>query len=508
MQPKNTEKMTSGAKELQALRRLAAAITDMTAAEAPEILEWNARAEALAESGDLEALPSERKLDELGFALRSAWLRMAHETSHHYLMAPPHEQPKYMPSGERFQFDYERSSRPELLERRGLAMAPPPKGWNAKCMLFTSGMSAIATLVQVCCAHLKGALPDEPAKLKMFGGYFETWRLLDMFHNPALDVEYLQTNAALAKAISSGTADALIIEPVAYDWDMTVFDVDAFAEAWRSAAACPQVVIVDTSLTGDHFGLDDILGAFGDRLPWMVLFVRSGLKLDHEGLELSNVGIVNIYVPPGKDRPFNFEHLKQRLTVNRAVTGGGLTVNDTAALEAPWFLSRDSFRGHAARVFENNRRLAVAVRNEGGIISRIGHPALLPEAPWKWAVAPFVVFHLADDTAGRHGLLVAILVYEARRRGLCFDLGSSFGFRGHRFEVIRPLVQIREWAGRSGLLKIAMGSRDGPSVDGVIALINDILGVADWSALKAAYPDVKPYVKGNFGVYVERPPRS
>lgn len=423
--------MNGGERELAALVGMAEAIQAMLPAPADAVGEWLETAGAFAASVDLASPEAERGLDELGFALRSAWLWTAHEVSHRHLMAPLHEAPKRLPSGRPFQFDYERYNRPEYLERRVLEMTPPPPRWAAHAMVFSTGMAAMATLVQVCCAHLNGAMPDEPARLAIFGGYFETWRLLDMFHGPALEVAHATSNAELADAVSDGV-DIAVIEPVAYDWDMTVFDLAAFTAAWARAEQPPRVVVVDTSLTGPAFGMADLTRAFGDRPPWMVLWMRSGLKLDQQGLELFNVGIVTVCVPEGP-RPFDIGHLMQRLTVNRAVTGGGLDINRAAALESPWFLDADGFAEHAGRVFANNRRLALGVVVGGGLFARIGHPALLPGRAAKWAVAPFVVFQLADGSVGHLGFLVAVIVEEARRRGLCLDLGSSFGFRGRRF---------------------------------------------------------------------------
>ena len=369
-------------------------------------------------------------------------------------------------------------------------------------------MAAISTVVQVCCAHLDGAKPENPVNLDMFGGYFETWRLLDALHNSVLHVRYHADNEALAKRVAKGETDAVVIEPVAYDWDMAVFDADALRTAWAAAGERhPRVVIVDNSLTAHTLTPEDLVPVFGDRPPWLVVFVRSGLKLDQQGLELSNVGVVNLYLPGGASRRIHKESLKQKLTVNRAVTGGSLTVNQTAALEAPWFLKTGDLAAYAARVFDNNRRLAAEVCNTGGIFSRINHPVLEGGAV-AWAAAPFVVFHLSEDSQVRHGKLVAILVHEAARRDIPLTLGSSFGFRGHRFEVIRPQVQIRAQEEKTGLLKVAMGFRQGPSLLAVIALLNDIAAYPDWHSLIAAYDHVKAYVKGGFGVYVERPPRS
>ena len=241
-------------------------------------------------------------------------------------------------------------------------------------------------------------------------------------------------------------------------------------------------------------------------MPWLVGFVRSGLKLDQQGLELANVGIAELFTPSGPASPVEFGPLRERLTANRSVMGTGLSVLETAALDSPWFLNREKAHAYSRKVFANNRRLAMAVKSDGGIFSRIAHPALHDDDR-PWAEAPFVVYHLREDTVVDHGKLVAILAYEARARGLNFKLGSSFGFRGHRFEVIRPLVHIREHGDHAGLLKIAMGSHDGPSVGAIIELMQEISNYPDWNALRKAYEHVPAYVKGGFGIYIPRPPR-
>ncbi len=500
LQRQPEENLTAGASELRRLRALAGTVEAMLQA-ADALVDWRAAADALAAEADLESLAGERALDDLAFRLRERWLALAHEATRGYLMAPPHEQHKFMPSGTRFQFDYERSSRPEILERRGLEGAPPAPGWRGACRLFSSGMSAIAALVNVCCARLKGPKPETPVQLDMFGGYFETWRLLDTVYDAVLRVDYLKSTAQLNQRVAVGGTDVLVLEPVAYDWDMTVFDRDAFADAWRAAGADhPKLVIVDTSLTGHAFGFDDLVPAFGDNPPWTVVFVRSGLKLDQEGLELSNAGVAHVYVPEAGS-PVHLERLLERLNVYRSITGGGLTVNQQAALEAPWFLDGERFGDHAGRVFANNAALARAIRLEGGVFSRVNHPVLSAMSETPWAVAPFVVLHLADDDVGRLGKLVAIIAHEVRERGLQLDLGSSFGFRGNRFEVIRPLVQIREHGESAGLLKIAMGARPGPSKPAIAELVNELAAYRDWQALADAYAGVPAYAKGSFGVY-------
>ena len=493
--------------ELDALDGLALRAEAMAPRAQPFLAPWKAELEKCRHRDDLDTLAGERALDELAGSLRSAWLRAAHDATVDLMMSPPHEQPKTMPSGMRFQFDYERSNRPEVLERRGL-QGPPP-GWGEACQLYSSGMAAIAALLRECCARLHGPIADRPVQLDMFGGYFETWRLLDTVHDAVMRVEYLTSSKALEARIAARDTDAVLLEPVAYDWDMTVFDLEGFAKAWAAAGdGHPRLVIVDTSLSGPAFSMDTLLPAFGDRLPWMVAFVRSGLKLDQEGLELSNVGVVNLFVPDGDASPVSLERLRDQLIVHRGISGGGLSVYQTAALEAPWCFDAEAACAHAARVFANNASLAKAILLSGGVFSHVHHPILSGMADKSWAVAPFVVLHLSEAAANDCGKLVAILVHEVRERGLNFDLASSFGFRGDRFEIIRPLVQIREYGASAGLLKIAMGSRGGPTMPEVIKLANEIAAYPDWTTLRDAYAHVPPYVKTGLGVYVAKPPRS
>ena len=368
-------------------------------------------------------------------------------------------------------------------------------------------MAAISTIIQICCGRLDGPRPKQAIALDMFGGYFEAWRLLDFIHDTSLDIRHLRSNGEIIERVKTGATDAMIIEPVAYDWEMTVFDHQAFVDSWMEyEGKRPRVLIFDTSLTGHKYRIDKLLTDLSDAPPWLIINIRSGLKLDQEGLELANVGIVDLYSLKEKS-PSNLQELKKKLITARAVMGAGLGLNDSSALEAPWFLNRQRFKNYGEIIFRNNKLLARTINNTGGMFSRISHPALEKLHHLDWAIAPFVVFHLAEDSSGNHGFLVAVLVHEVKHRGLEFTLGSSFGFRGHRFEVIRSMAHLPPNSGQTGLLKVAMGLREGPSLEGVIDLLNEIAAYENFAALRAAYPHIKAYLKDSSGVYAERPPR-
>lgn len=123
--------------------------------------------------------------------------------------------------------------------------------------------------------------------------------------------------------------------------------------------------------------------------------------------------------------------------------------------------------------------------NSRGIFKKIAHPSLISDL--AWAVSPFVVFHLHEDTLENHGFLLGVVSYEAKKSQISLAMGSSFGFRSHRFEVIIPNLSEGK-----GLFKVAMGYREGPSKEFIIKLFKRLSLYSDFSKLREDYPSIKP----------------
>jgi hypothetical protein len=171
----------------------------------------------------------------------------------------------------------------------------------------------------------------------------------------------------------------------------------------------------------------------------------------------------------------------------RTIQGTGLSMDEMCLLDAPFFLDPAQFTAYSHAVFHNNALLAQAMAGPSGLFSRVVHPSLSAHARLPWAQAPFVVFHMHEDTLDVHGRLLAIVAHEARQRKLCLQMGSSFGFRGHRFEVILPRL-----SDKRGLFKVAMGARSGPSRDGVIELFLELAALRNAGELRERWPHVVP----------------
>jgi hypothetical protein len=213
-----------------------------------------------------------------------------------------------------------------------------------------------------------------------------------------------------------------------------------------------------------------------------VIQISSGLKLDQAGLELANAGMLSIYVPERDGNAPALEAFATHVRTVRRLAGTALTLDAIALLDVPFFLDPAAFYEYTAAVFEHNAALARALP-EGGIFERIVHPARRADASMPWAVAPFVMGHLADDRIETARAIEAIVDAEARRRGLAFARGGSFGFRSHRFEAI-------ELAGgrRNALFKIALGARDGPSRAGITSLLREVATMPDLATLRERWP--------------------
>src|SRR6185503_12963632 len=97
----------------------------------------------------------------------------------------------------------------------------------------------------------------------------------------------------------------------------------------------------------------------------------------------------------------------------------------------------------------NNAALAKAVAENNRRFAPISHPSLIG------GNAPYCVFQLPNADPPAYDALENEITEEAKRRRLLLSPGGSFGFRGHRFEIVRP------GTGEAPFLRIAMGRRSG-----------------------------------------------
>jgi hypothetical protein len=413
------------------------AISDAMGEAVPQLATELGRWRDLLEEGLADASTdpiAERHLEEATRSLRHIWLATAANSTSKIYRSPSDDEAVLTPSGRFHNFGYERDLQPEQLERRCARFFPePPPGWTSDHVVFSSGQAAMNAVL----THLSSLHPV--LGVHHAGAYFETGELLALY------------GKRMERRAPARQPDLVIAEPL---WcDGAAFGQNRPADIAALCETCgAAILIIDSTLAGLDDGLNDLLSHLAR--PITVFRIHSGLKLFQQGLELADTGIVSVY---GSDAG---EHLRSIRTLH----GTGLRFADVAALELSFFLDAGSTRRYEEAIFAHNAQLARAVSKARGPFMPVVHPSLSSST----GQAPFCVFTLADrgtDPDAGYVALEQALMAGAQRRNLVLDRGGSFGFRGHRFEVVRP-------ANRPPFLRVAMGRRGGPSLQGVIELLS------------------------------------
>lgn len=382
-------------------------------------------------------------LERAGRRLRAGWLRSVAAESAQVLRSPIEREVKRLERTDHDTYGYERDFQPESLEGRcATFFGAPPIGWTAEHVLFSSGQASLVTI-------LLQLAETFPSKLRTahLGSYFETREL---------------TTRACTVVGDQAAADCVIVEPIACDGRFSKHDLTSIGRELKPA----QTLVVDETLCGPDTRLPDLL-SLTEGPRGAVIRVVSGLKLLQQGLELANVGIVSVFSRTAEQAVA----MAQLLRRYRTLSGTGLRFVDALALEAPFFLDPGATWAYAGRVFAHNAALACAVEAHNRLFKPAGEVSPISVS------APYCVFQLAKgNSADALESFASRLNSEAKARGLLFERGGSFGFRGHRYEVIEPM------SGEPPFLRVAMGARDGRSCDGVIALIAELAAGATTGA--------------------------
>jgi hypothetical protein len=409
--------------ERRDLASIAASMAELVPQLASRLTMWQQHLESgLAASRT--PLAAEHILEASVRPLRHIWLEAAASSTSRTYRSPSGGELPVTPAGRFQNFGYERDLQPVALEARAARFfPPPPPGWAAEHVLFSSGQAAMNAVLTLFSSSGAGA-----QRLCHQGCYFETTELLSLYKHDFQPVPLEE-------------AEIVISEPLWCDGEHFGTTSPRVLATMANRAGI-KAIAVDSTLAGLDDGLNELLSALDRPVP--VFRLHSGLKLFEAGLELADVGIVSLYNAAKADA---LAHI-------RTLQGGGLRFADVAALELPLFLDPEMTRRYEEAIFANNSALARAAKD---------NPAFTVAYPQK--PAPFVVFNLAS--ASHYDALDERIAQEAARCNLCFIRGGSFGFRGHRFETVRP-------QGKPPFLRVAMGKRRGPSMHGILELFRTL----------------------------------
>ncbi|MGG7465597.1 hypothetical protein [Plantibacter sp. YIM 135347] len=419
----------------------------------------------------LDARNGEQQLALVTGTLRQLIRRNANEHTSTSRISPLANEAIELGGGSRVDYSYERSMTAEPLESRLIACANSLENRPPAAVAFSSGMAALSTVLELAIYEFFARHARRPHVATLVD-YFETGMLVELQRASCNTVTVATSPATLLEA----KADIVVLESLRYNWDLDVVPFDELADAWSDERDAPSVVIVDSTLTAGSWPVTPFLASISPATQ--VIDVRSGLKLDQQGLELSNLGIALVHQ---SNETRSFGEFAQLLRTARSVTGAGLSASALSALRPAFLFDAPWSHLHVGSVALNNADFAASVRTENVLFERIASP--LPLA----SMSPFTVLTLEDDRIENYELLLGIIREETERRRLLLQFGASFGFRGHRYETIIPAKQ-----DLTCLFKVALGSRRGPSFWGTLELFTELATYSNISALRRAYPNTSP----------------
>jgi hypothetical protein len=401
---------------------------------------------------------AEAALETCVARLRHLWLAVSSSSVNQSFRSPTVPKLIKTSTGQLISSGYERELQPVALESRCRAFfGPDPEGWTTDHVVLSSGQAAMTAAL-----HLTQATEcrSEYAQLPLshIGSYFETTELLDLLPS---SLKVIATGRDAIERGYTALPQVFLIEPIFFEDIFVKVDLKDLVRKAEREASKPKFVIFDDTLCGAPKHVQQDLNELSGFSLSAVVRVNSGLKLFQGGFELANVGILTVYAPVSA--PLQARDFGDRLRKLRSLTGSGLAMVDAAALEAPWFLDSRHTAHFQAKVFINNARLARALAEGTRSFACISHPILDCEG----GEAPFCVLQLSESSGHAYEDVEQAIHAESQRRSVLFEQGGSFGFRGHRYEVVRP-------GRKAPFLRVAIGSRAGCSLDGVIHLLRTI----------------------------------
>lgn len=438
----------------------------------------------------MEHTSSDEELMTRTVELRGHWISYAREYSLQARFEHPNSSILPLPRGGSVKLD---DYGDPLLDDLEVGLASAHKGRSSgdgSHLVLRSGMSVISSLLFVLRDWWRPSAQN-PMNAICWGSYFETVFQLEVLQHGHFSAQLIPSHDQFLELVATGKHRLVTIDPIAYNWELDVLDLDAFVDAWNQRPDVPgRVLILDTTLVGDKFPVDELRA----RLRNVTLFchMASGLKLDQRGIELNNIGFLSLYAQD-KDLERQFSTALRQL---RTELGYGLSYPELCELDTEFFLQPEELEQYSSRIFNNNKFLAQNMDlGEGHIFKKMRHPSLSSKCHLPWAVAPFVVFHLVDDTLLNQGLLLEVLNHKCRLKKLPFHTGASFGFRFHRYEVIVPNYGIQNpgtegevYAPRS-LFKIAMGSNQDVLRERIVEVMNEVASASGFKSLRNHYQD-------------------
>lgn len=426
----------------------------------------------LIENSDLDSLiENESKLEKIGDEIRGTYMLNTYKTTHTYYKSPANKKVIKTLNGNRINLDYERLI--TYREFENSIVSEDIRNFSKFNIIYSSAMASIIAIIN---------LIDKVFENKkvisglVSAGYYET---ITFLQNKLSRISYQDMNN---KYENYGQFDFYLIEPVKAKFSLETSDIYEIMTDISKFNDKLKFVIIDTSLQGNSFNLDSIIEKINSLDNIIIVNIRSGLKLDQEGMEISNFGIVTYYF--SKSTKILLESIRLFLEKNRGIYDNSLSYHEVCLLDNNVFLKNNSY---SKLILGNTKKFTQLL---GRYDNKLFKKMFYPNTDEYNYLSPYVFLQFKDEKSNfsDYQLLLDIVYQEVLDIGLNANIRNSFGFRNISCEVFK--LQDNKC-----VFKIAPGKLIGVRFYHILHLIDKIseLNLQEFRKLR------KNYVNNNWG---------
>ncbi|MDC3424430.1 hypothetical protein NC797_07900 [Aquibacillus sp. 3ASR75-11] len=407
---------------------------------------------------DIDSLVNnEKTIDKYIDFIREKWQERVFYHTYKFYKSPEYGQLKWTIDGRKIDFEYERTLNPLELEEKIHKSYEDYEGFS---ILFSNGMSSLKAVFSVI-TKLLGHKSDEIKGLSMFG-YFESISL-SLEYRKFLDMDYIINEDDYSK-YDIEKYDFFIIEPVRTTFYLNITNIEKFLiDLSNFNDNSLKMVVFDSSLLGEYFNIFAILDKLKRKKNLIIINIRSGLKLDQQGMEFSNCGLANIYIEKSSSKIKDY--IQKYMIKYRKITGTGLSFNEVCLLDNDVCFTDKSY---AEKILNNNRDFCERlIKTKKGTVSEIIYPYNRQRNDiYK---TPYLFLKLTKDNREEYEKLFSIIKSSLEHFNLNLISRNSFGFRNITLEYFMNLED------NSLVFKFAVGKLKGIKYYIILLLLNNIL---------------------------------
>lgn len=258
----------------------------------------------------IDSVENEKILANLNNSIRQEWIKKISETTSKIYKSTLWGTTIQDVQNFNYHFSYETllNDENEFADLMGYSI----NGMYNKTFLFSSGMNTITSLLFCLNSFFKDNL-----EIQASIGYYETKYFLKILTSMGIKVN-------LGWKLNSNS-NVFLFEPIMYDASLSVTNIEKMILAINTSKAKLKILIMDSSM----HNITNILGNIKNKISNInnIIFfdIRSGLKLDQEGLELTNLGICTSFVTMRNQKLFTM--IKNYIEQYKGITGNNLSLD-------------------------------------------------------------------------------------------------------------------------------------------------------------------------------------